>query len=163
MVCIAYQVLKKPKRGCCATRSTGGAIRFLAILRLRCGFGSSFFGSAGLSSAKACSARALAETSSTSGGDGALATVVAAGAGTMVGRLVSNTMRSGHFRSDWYPDHRPVDPVDAGLGGADHRQLRRVGVRKEQQREQNSANKQKITRHGHFSIAPSARARGSDI
>src|SRR5229473_8588652 len=96
---LVYQVLlsKKPNRGCWATITIGGAMRTFAILRLCTGF----FGSDGLSSANDCSARDLAETSATVVWAGALTAIVAVCRGTIVGRLVSKTTRSGHLRSDW--------------------------------------------------------------
>jgi hypothetical protein len=118
---LVYQVLlsKKPNRGCWATITIGGATRTFAILRLCTGFGSGFFGSDGLSSANDCSARDLAETSATVVWAGALTAVVAICGGTIVGRLVSKTTRSGHFRSDWIlmPDlEGPVSALSASTG-----------------------------------------------
>src|SRR6266403_2911083 len=98
----AYQVLKKPNRGCCATRITGGATRLFAILRFRCSFASGFFGSGDTNCANASRTRVFAEKSAATGvGGGTTASAFTVCAGTIVGMLVSKTTRSGHFRSEW--------------------------------------------------------------
>src|SRR5882757_3669758 len=108
-----YQVLlakkllpKNPNRcGCCATKATCGAAggaRCLAILRFGgWGFASGLLSSAGLNCANDSRTRAFAVNSPAAVGGGGLASLAAVCAGgTMVGMLVSSTIRSGHFRSE---------------------------------------------------------------
>src|SRR5450631_2147909 len=108
-----YQVLlaKNPNCGCRETRTMGGATWRFAVLRFGCGlasgFGSGLLASVGCgclesgscNCANASRTRTLVETSATVTGAGTPASSFATCAGAIVGRLVSNTTRSGHFRS----------------------------------------------------------------
>jgi hypothetical protein len=87
----------------------GGPVRALAaVLRFGWSFGSAFLLSAGCSfaelegvnCAKASRTRTFAVGSATPAGAETFASVTPVVAGVIVGRVVSNTMRSGHFRSE---------------------------------------------------------------
>lgn len=113
-----HQLLpKNPNCGCCASMTGGGPMRRRTIRRCRCGFASVFLNSAtcacrdlggGDNCANDSRTPALALSASLSAGGVAVAGVgagvtlaaIASGAGVVVGRLVSKTMRSGHFRSE---------------------------------------------------------------
>src|SRR6267378_1285114 len=53
--------------------------------------------------------------------------------------------------------------LDIGVCRADNRRTRRIGINYEEQREQNSANVQKISRQGHLRVAPPTRPRGPSL
>jgi hypothetical protein len=94
--------------GCRQTRTERGATCRFTILRGRLCFcsrlpgsdGSSRLASDGSIEANASRSRSFKETSATVAGLATRSSTIAVGAGTIVGSVVSKTMRSGHLRSE---------------------------------------------------------------